>query len=154
MGAHSGEDTRPRHAQPRAEGNVRCCYFFAAALTFAHLAFCAAAIRLLAAADIFFRGLAPLFLATLPLASSALIFAQRARVAAAILALPAADNWRVGRTVVSAARFVLDTLPSFNNARTCRKRSISSCTAAIMLSLLMYSPCRSCDRKRIAWPLF
>ncbi len=41
-------------------------YFFAAARTFAHLAFCAAAIRLRPAADIFRRGAVACFVAFVP----------------------------------------------------------------------------------------
>ena len=50
-----------------------------------------------AMSDTLGRGDSPPLPATLPAAFSALTFAQRARVAAAILALPAADIWRVGR---------------------------------------------------------
>src|SRR5580658_6485806 len=59
---------------------------FFAALIFAQRALWVAAIRLRAAADIFFRGLTPLLPETLP-AFSARIFAQRALVASAIRAL-------------------------------------------------------------------
>jgi hypothetical protein len=87
-------------------------------LIFAHRAFCAAAIFLRADADTLRFGVTPLFPETLPVGFSARILAHRARVAAAILALPAADIWRVGRVVVSAPDFVLGvlaTLPSFNS---------------------------------------
>ena len=117
---------------------MRPIYYFAA-LIFAHRAFCAAAIRLLAAADIFLRGLTPLLPALVP-AFSARILAQRARVAAAILALPAVDICRVGRAAVCAV-FALDTpYPvSPNNAKTCCSRSISALTSFMMLSRLKVS---------------
>jgi hypothetical protein len=114
-------------------------YFFAA-FTFAHRAFCAAAMRLRAAADIFRRGLTPLFPKTLPTPFSARTLAHRARVAAAILALPAADIWRFGPTVVSEAAFVLDTLLSPNNANTCCSLDISARTSLTMLSRLNVFP--------------
>ena len=64
-------------------------------------------------------------------------------VAAAILALPAADIWRIGRAVDSATDLVLGvlgTLPSFNNARTCCSLEISARTSVTILSLLNVFP--------------
>ena len=119
-------------------------YYFAA-LIFAQRAFCDAAIRLRAAADIFFRGLTPLFPETLP-AFSARIFAQRARVAAAIRLRAAADIWRVGTEV--AVTFNTVTPPSPNNAKTCCNRSISARTSLTMLSLLNVFPrVARCEQK-------
>jgi hypothetical protein len=69
---------------------------------------------------------------------------------ASVLALPAADIWRVGRAVDSATDFVLGvlgTLPSFNNARTCCSLEISARTSVTMLSLLNVFPrVARCDR--------
>ena len=110
-----------------AQSILRPIYFLAA-LIFAQRALCVAAIRLRAAADIFFRGLTPPFAETLPAAFSALIFAQRARVAAAILSLPTADIWRVGRDAFFVT-FCTGTpwpVSAANNARTCCNRSISA----------------------------
>ena len=106
-----------------AQSILRPIYFLAA-LIFAQRALCVAAIRLRAAADIFFRGLTPPFAETLPAAFSARIFAQRALVAAAIRLRPAADIWRVGTVV--AVTFITDSPPSPNNARTCCNRLISA----------------------------
>jgi hypothetical protein len=85
--------------------------------------------RLRAMSDTLGRGSTPLLPETLPAAFPALIFAQRARVAAAILALPAADIWRFGRTVVPSADFCTRTLLSPNSARTRCNRSISARTS-------------------------
>jgi hypothetical protein len=118
----------PEHRRRQISKGYLTCpphYFFAARI-FAHLAFCAAAMRLRADADILRRGLAPLFPETFPAVFAALIFAQRARAAALILLLPAADILRV--RVVSPAGFCTTT-SSPNSVRTCCNRTISPRTS-------------------------